>query len=368
MRRALSPAPRRVLLTADAVGGVWSYALDLAGEYRARGIDVVLAVLGPPPSEVQRTAAEAVAGLDCRETGLPLEWLAGSPAEVEDAAAALADLVRDAAPDVVHLNHPALTAGAAFARPLVATLHSCTATWWDAVRGSAPLPADFRWRLELTRRGLARADLRLAPSRAFAHAAGARYPGLDFEVVHNGRPAPAAGAGEPRAGVVTSGRLWDEGKNVEALERVAHRVDGGIRAAGPVEGPGGARVRLEAVEPLGVLGPEAVRTLLARSEVYVSTARFEPFGLGVLEAAQAGCALVLAGMPTFRELWEGAALFVDAADADALVGAVAEARANASTLGAAAQERARRFTVERMAEATIAAYAAAGRRATGVAA
>jgi hypothetical protein len=35
----------------------------------------------------------------------------------------------------------------------------------------------------------------------------------------------------------------------------------------------------------------------------------EPFGLAVLEAAQAGCPLVLSDLPGFRELWDGAALF-----------------------------------------------------------
>jgi glycosyltransferase involved in cell wall biosynthesis len=38
---------------------------------------------------------------------------------------------------------------------------------------------------------------------------------------------------------------------------------------------------------------------------------YEPFGLTVLEAAISRCALVLSDIPTFRELWDGAALFVD---------------------------------------------------------
>ena len=50
--------------------------------------------------------------------------------------------------------------------------------------------------------------------------------------------------------------------------------------------------------------------MMARTAVFVSPALYEPFGLAVLEAAQAGCALVLSDIPTFRELWDGVALFV----------------------------------------------------------
>ena len=41
--------PRCVLMTADAVGGVWTYALDLARGLSAQGVQVSLALLGPEP-------------------------------------------------------------------------------------------------------------------------------------------------------------------------------------------------------------------------------------------------------------------------------------------------------------------------------
>ena len=47
-------------------------------------------------------------------------------------------------------------------------------------------------------------------------------------------------------------------------------------------------------------------------------ARYEPFGLAVLEAAQAGMRLVLSDIPSFRELWDGAATFVASRRADLL--------------------------------------------------
>ena len=33
-------------------------------------------------------------------------------------------------------------------------------------------------------------------------------------------------------------------------------------------------------------------------------ARYEPFGLSILEAALSGCALVLGDLPSLRELWD----------------------------------------------------------------
>ena len=47
-------------------------------------------------------------------------------------------------------------------------------------------------------------------------------------------------------------------------------------------------------------------------------ARYEPFGLSILEAALSGCALVLGDIPSLRELWGDAALFVPPNDSAAL--------------------------------------------------
>ena len=38
------PPVRRVLMTADAVGGVWPYSLDLASALHSRGVEVTIAV------------------------------------------------------------------------------------------------------------------------------------------------------------------------------------------------------------------------------------------------------------------------------------------------------------------------------------
>src|SRR5579885_1852493 len=144
--------PSHVFMTADTVGGVWTYALDLARGFVEAGVRTTLAVLGPDASEAQRAEAAAVPCLKLLETGLPLDWLADDERAVRKAAAAVAYLARSVGADVVHLNSPALAGAARYHAPVVGACHSCLATWWAQVRGGEP-PEDFRWRIALTAAG-----------------------------------------------------------------------------------------------------------------------------------------------------------------------------------------------------------------------
>ncbi len=53
----------RVLITADAVGGVWQYSVELAAGLSRLGIETVLAVMGPSPSPAQIGAAAGIPGM-----------------------------------------------------------------------------------------------------------------------------------------------------------------------------------------------------------------------------------------------------------------------------------------------------------------
>lgn len=344
-----------VLMTTDAVGGIWTYALDLGRELARKNLRIVLAVLGPGLDDTKRQAARA-AGLELVETGLQPEWLAADAAEVGHASDALAAMARSTGAALVHLNHPAFAAQATFAAPVLAGCHSCVATWWDAVKGT-PLPADFAWRTDLVARGYRAARILIAPSRSFAEATQRIY-GLEVlpEVVHNGRATAydtPLHAMEPVDAVFTAGRLWDEAKNPKTLDRIAALTTAPFRAAGPTRGPNGTAVDLPHIETLGPLTEAEIRLRFAERPVYVSAAVFEPFGLAVLEAAQAGCALVLSDIETLRELWSDAALFVPPHDEEAFAAAVGrllstpELRADYAH---AAQNRARAFGLDAFCE------------------
>jgi glycosyltransferase involved in cell wall biosynthesis len=98
---------------------------------------------------------------------------------------------------------------------------------------------------------------------------------------------------------------------------------------------------------------------LQHAAIFVSPAFYEPFGLSVLEAAAAGCALVLSDIPTFRELWREAALFFDPTDRDALHQTLADLCADDAArarLQRAAYEQSLTYSLMRMTSAYLGLY------------
>ncbi|MFL0416189.1 glycosyltransferase family 4 protein [Sphingomonas sp. 179-I 2A4 NHS] len=348
---------RRLLMTADSVGGVWQYATELARALQPRGYDVTIATLGPPASATQR--ATLGSDITLLDTGLPLDWTASDAAAVLETGAAIARLAEQHGADVVQVNQPAFAA-AAFTLPVVATAHSCVGTWWQAMFGAAPEPADFAWQTDLMQRGLESADRVVAPSHAFAAALQQRYRLTTApNVVHNGRAAFELPPKAPEDAAFTAGRLWDDAKNVATLDRAAARLAIPFRAAGAQRNAKGQFLALDHLELLGQLDDAGIAEHLAARPIFVSAARYEPFGLAVLEAALAGCALVLSDIPTFRELWSGAAIFVDAEDDAGFAAAVAElvaGPADRRLRGTLARRRALEFTPVRLAAAMDALF------------
>ncbi len=343
---ALAP----LLITTDAVGGVWRYAVTLAAGLAARGLPSVLAVVGP-----DATAAQILeAPVPVVQTGLPLDWTATDAEALNAASHALAGLAQQIGARGVHLHAPALVGTARWPVPVVAVTHSCVATWWDAVRGGPPDP-DLAWRIAATRAGLYAAASVIAPSAAHAAATRRLYGPVRIATVHNGAD-PRPGTATRVPSILTAGRLWDEGKGVAWLDRAAPFMGVPVRAAGPVQGPVGGRAAFPNLDLLGTLAPPALAQAMAAATVFASFPAYEPFGLAVLEAAQAGCALVLRDIPSARELWDGAALFVD--DESGVVTALQRAVRDGATWGAAAQARAARYTVDAMVEGTLAAHRA----------
>jgi glycosyltransferase involved in cell wall biosynthesis len=350
------------LLVTDAVGGVWVYSLELARALKPLGIEAVLAVTGPAPTAEQR---EAAADLPLIDTGLPIEWLDTSEDEIARAGEELARLATREGADIVQTSSAAHLAGAWFDCPTIAVQHSCVASWWEAVK-TDPLPTDFEWRRALVARGLRRADVVVAPSRAFAEATRHAYA-LERPVlaVHNGRTQTHVSDLPQGDFAFTAGRLWDEGKNAETLDKAAALIGVPLQAAGATHGPNGTSFGPENLIALGELSEERIAGVLAARPVFASAALYEPFGLSVLEAAQAGCALVLSDIPTHRELWGGAAAFVDANDSAAFadaIGRLVHDQDERSRLGDRARARARQYSPERMAGGMAEIYTRASQR------
>ena len=356
--RVTSSGDLRVFISTDAVGGVWNYSLALAAGLRARGVACCLAVVGPPASLQQRQDVAALPGCALDDTGLALDWTARDLTELEHTARDLLRRARAFGATSLHLHAPALVARSDI--PTVAVAHSCVATWWSALHATA-LPDDLAWRARATAEGLAAATHTIAPTQAFGRALQKSYPGsLNATIIHNGlppRPPLAAPRGEM---ILTAGRLWDTAKNARVLDEAAALMRPAIHAAGPCDGPNGQRFSAANLQMLGNLSSPALHETMSRAAIFASPSRYEPFGLAVLEAAQTGAPLVLADIPTFRELWSGAALFVPPTDARAWADTLSNLSADEAqrvSLGQAARDRAARYTLAAMIDRIVPMHA-----------
>ena len=358
--------PGRVLMTTDAVGGVWQYSLELASGLCRRGVRVLLAVMGPEPSAAHIEAARAVRGLALLHRPYPLEWMAGAEANLGASAAWLADLEAAFEPDIVQINGYA-HACSPWRCPVVIVCHSCVRSWWQAVRGGEA-PAEWDAYAVRISAALRRADLVIAPTRSFLRTIERNW---DIRLpaacaIPNGRGGPfhVRSAKEPL--VFSCGRAWDEAKGFDIVDRLAGRLPWPVCVAGSTRpADGGARPAPAHAQVLGFLAEDELASWLARASLFVLPARYEPFGLAILEAAMSGCALVLGNLDTLRELWDGAARFVDAGDEDALRGVVIDLMRDPGLRhewGARALERARLYTAERMVDGYVQAYRWAARR------
>jgi glycogen(starch) synthase len=348
-----------VLMTVDTVGGVWTYAVELAAGLARGGARVHLASMGAPVAVHQRAHVQDLAGVTLHERAFRLEWMPDPWPDVDRAGDWLLELASQLQPDVVHLNQFAFGA-LPFASPTLLVAHSCVLSWWHAVHGN-DAPAQWAAYRERVARGLAGADLVAAPTQAMLHTLCTHYgfdgPGV---VLPNGRTASLFRAGAKQPYILAAGRLWDEAKNIAALDAVAPQLPWPVRVAGSCQGPDGIRRSPRTLQALGELPPAAIVSEMAAASIYALPARYEPFGLSILEAALSGCALVLGDIASLRETWGDAATYVPPDDHAALRAALLHLIGHPvlrERQGQAARHRALMFSTERMVEATTAAYA-----------
>jgi glycogen(starch) synthase len=353
---------RRVLMTTDTVGGVWTYALELCRALERHGVEIALATMGGALDASQAAEAASLPGLQVYESACRLEWMREPWGDVDEAGEWLLELERQVFPEVVHLNgysHASLP----FVAPVLVVGHSCVLSWWQAVRGR-PAPLEWETYYQRVSRGLRAADLVVTPTAAMLRWLEDFYGPLQHaRVIPNGRRSERFSPLPKEPLVLGAGRLWDEAKNVQALARVAPRLQWPVLVAGDAEHPEGGRNPLDNVRHLGRLAPSDLASWLGRAAIYALPACYEPFGLSILEAALAGCALVLGDIDSLRELWDGCALFVPPGDDEALrsaLDALIRDEVHRRRLAAGSRRRALELSPERMAQSYLQAYREAG--------
>lgn len=349
----------KVLIGTDTVGGVLTYTAQLAAALEAQGDEVVVATMGPRLRREQRRLLPR----RVHESGYRLEWMEDPWDDVAAAGRWLLALEEAERPELVHLcsySHGAV----GFRAPKLVVAHSCVLAWWRAVHGTEAPPGWSRYREE-TAAGLAAADTVIAPTQAVLRELQRDHhlPPGRTAIIHNGTPMPSTGRKRPytdrnrpvsgeekEALILGSGRFWDPAKNLAALDAAAAELQWPVLVAGDLQGGEPPRHATS----VGVLSPARLAKLRRRASIYAAPALYEPFGLGILEAAADRCALVLGDIPSLRELWSDAAIFVDPRDPEALREALAGLAGDRwlrSSLADRAQRRAASYSIERAAHA-----------------
>src|SRR5690242_1437664 len=349
------PSRLRILMTTDAVGGVWSYTTQLARWLCEGGSRVMLVVMGPSPQPDRLGPLLSVEGLQLKITDLELEWLDPQASDFERARRALLRIAGEFRPDIVHLNS-FREAPFEWPAPVLVVAHSCVTTWWFACRGRRPDEARWQIYARNVAAGLRSAQAWVAPSAAFRGEISATYePPTPGRLIRNGVSVEAKPASAKEPVILAAGRLWDEAKNLSSLTMIAADLPWPLRVAGARQAPDGmSAANIDQVSWLGELSRRDLLQEMSQAAIFAAPALYEPFGLTVLEAATCGCALVISDLPSLRELWGEAAIFVDPHDPAAIRTVLRRVCADGklrAQLQAAARARAKLYSLPAMAMA-----------------
>ena len=285
-----------------------------------------------------------------------------SCSRAEEPGAWLLALERELRPDVIHLNGFA-DATLAWRAPVVVVGHSCALSWWRDVMGVDP-PDVCAQQIARVKASLRAATVVVAPTAARLAALEADYGRLlHARVILHARhpPAPSSEFGRKQPVILAAGRPKDPAKSLKALSRAARDVAWPVCVAGAYRG---GDAPLDGVTTLGELPPAELVPWMCRAAIYAMPARYDPFGLTVLEAALCRCALVLGDVPNLREVWGDAAIYVPPNDVYALSSAIRSLIANERLLdemSGRSQARASGLTPGGMADAYLSVYEDAGR-------
>lgn len=348
----------RILMSVDTMGGLWTYALELAEGLAARGLEVTLASMGGLPTPAQREVAAHLAGVELVESEFKLEWMDHPWLDVLAAGEWLLEIEDRLRPDVVHLNGYA-HATLPWRAPVLVTAHACACSWHEAVRGA---PAGVEWdtyRHEVAC-GLENADAVTAPS-AFMLEALRRHYGFAGagRVIYNGRQPGARQPLGKEPFIFATGRPGDEAKNMAALDAAAAALPWPVFVAGGGGRPAAAPAGGDHLISIGQVSPDEITDWMGRAMVFALPALYEPSGLTALEAALADCALVLGDIPSLREIWGEAALYVAPRDHAALARTLERLMTDSGLredYGDRARRRAAELTPERMTQEYLALY------------
>ena len=303
----------RLLITTDTVGGVWTYSRELSEGLLLAGHDILLISMGRAPSRDQlawtnRTCANWPRTFRYIATTYKLEWMQENARCYFDSEGFLLKQIQRFQPDLLHLNqfcYGALPTDI----PKLVVAHSDVISWSECCRGGRPAEDEWFHNYQaMAIKGLMAADAVVAPTQWMLQAVCRNYgPLRRTAVIANGRSLPSHPIAGKKLQAVSTGRLWDEAKNIRLLEQVDSPVP--LFVAGDTWLEGERAFSSSKLQLLGTLSEAATLRLFAESSIYIVTSRYEPFGLAPVEAALSGCAIVANDIDSLREVWADVAIY-----------------------------------------------------------
>jgi len=155
-------------------------------------------------------------------------------------------------------------------------------------------------------------------------------------------------------------------KNVEEAIRILAKLSGDDYRA-RIVGTGSQKAKLEQlaskvgarVEFLGVVSEDRLPNIYTESDIFLSTSLSEGFGISVLEAMAAGCAVVASDIVTHRDLITDGTdgiLYDGPSDLEVKLRWLTSAPSVIRALGEKARENARRYSWREVAQRVLRAY------------
>jgi glycosyltransferase involved in cell wall biosynthesis len=294
----------KILMTADAIGGVWTYVVELVKGLLPFDFEIVLAVMGSPPSRSQHYEMCCNGNVTILYKPFRLEWMENSDSDIQDAGEWLLSLQDTYDIDLVHINGYSNVA-LFWKCPVVCVAHSCVYSWYSHVKNCLPDSSWDRYKKRVCE-AMVNADTVISPSFAMQRDLIKFYVNIKkTNVIYNGRSDKHFGTGKKEPLLFASGRTWDDAKNLKCLSGVAKNIEWPLYIAGDT-----GLSKLDE-KYLGCLDMTEMIKWFNKASIYIHPALYEPFGLSVLEAAHCGCALVLGDIPSLNEIWENSAIYVN---------------------------------------------------------
>jgi len=303
--------PKKILMVTDTMGGIWDYSLELTRMLQSNGIHVILATMGARLSREQRLEADTIPNLELYESGFKSESVEHSEYEIREAGEWLLMLEKICNPELIHLNgyfYGTLEWNA----PVLLFAHSCHVSWWHAIKGDEP-PASWEAYRKRVSDCLDAAGLVVTPSETLLHDLQSHYGFSSSRVIHNGGDIHSFQSDAKQDFIFSVGKLKDKTNNFDLLDGIASRLDWPIYVAEDRGFSDIISMRSEEYQRLNMLGELSLVRLafwLSKATIFALPARYELFGNSLLQAASSGSVLVLGDIPSLRENWNGAAIFV----------------------------------------------------------